>query len=61
MAKQMTNRTITSLSLLGTGLALLIVGAVLGNDTLLTVGTTVMATAVAYAAGKFIASQSETK
>ena len=57
----MTNRTITSLSLLGTGLALLIVGAVLNNDTLLTVGTTVMATAAAYATGKLIASKTETK
>jgi len=57
----MTNRTITSLSLLGTGLALLIVGAVVEHDTLLTQGITVLAVAVAYATGKLLASKTETK
>lgn len=57
----MTNRTITTLSLLGCGLALLIAGAALSNDTLLTVGTTVMVTAVAYATGKMIAAKTEDK
>jgi hypothetical protein len=57
----MGSRTITSLSILGCGSLLLIVGALVGNESLQTVGTTVLLTGVAYATGKAIASRQEHK
>lgn len=53
----MTPHTITTLSMLGCGLTLLVVGAVIGHDALLTIGSTVMLTGVAYATGKAVANR----
>lgn len=53
----MTTHTITFLSMLAAGTLLLIVGAIVDNSTLLTVGTTIASTAVAYGAGKVIANK----
>lgn len=57
----MTNRTITSVSILLCGLILLIVGALLDNSTLLVMGGTVMTTGLGYATGKMIAAKNEGK
>jgi len=57
----MTNRTITSISIMFCGLVLLVVGAVLENSTLQVMGGTVMTTGLGYATGKLIASKKEEK
>lgn len=57
----MTNRTITSVSILFSGLVLLVVGALLDNATLQVMGGTVMTTGLGYATGKLIASKKEEK
>lgn len=58
----MTSRTITTLSLLGCGLTLLIAGGLLDNNqTLLTMGSTVMLTGAAYATGKAVANKIENR